>query len=96
VNAAFHGESYGWEAQFLERSEILVSCGGFALRELAACWTEAERRAIKKQACGLCGGNLWLCEAHPDQLADHDPTCDDQASLARAVSRRRRPNARAC
>jgi len=27
----FHGESYGWEAQFLERGELLVSRGGFAL-----------------------------------------------------------------
>ena len=30
----FHGESYGWEAQFLERGEILASRGGFGLREL--------------------------------------------------------------
>lgn len=30
----FHGESYGWEAQFLERGELLVSHGGFPLRAL--------------------------------------------------------------
>jgi hypothetical protein len=26
----FHGESYGWEVQFLERGELMVSRGGFA------------------------------------------------------------------
>ena len=28
----FHGESYGWEAQFLERGELWYSRGGFAMR----------------------------------------------------------------
>ena len=44
----FHGESYGWEAQFLERGELLFSRGGFVLRELAVKWAEQERKAIEK------------------------------------------------
>jgi hypothetical protein len=31
----FHSESYGWEAPFLERGELLFSRGEFALRALA-------------------------------------------------------------
>ena len=71
----FHGESYGWEAQFLERGELLVSRGGFALRTLAVQWAERERKLIEGQTCGHCSGTGWMCEAHPDQLADHEPTC---------------------
>lgn len=82
----FHGESYGWEAQFLvpagpgrgkkgkrrdllvpavsdvptfkelgidkkmanERGELLISRGGFVLRELAVQWAEHEREAMEK------------------------------------------------
>jgi hypothetical protein len=44
----FHGESYGWEAQFLERGELLVSRGGFITRALAVQWAEEERKAIVK------------------------------------------------
>ena len=43
----FHGESYGWEAQFLERGELLVSRGGFSLRALAVRWAEDERKAME-------------------------------------------------
>jgi hypothetical protein len=43
----FHGESYGWEAQFFERGELLVSRGGFAVRERAVRRAEQERRAIE-------------------------------------------------
>ena len=39
----FHGASYGWEAQILERGELLVSHGGFPLRALAVAWAEGER-----------------------------------------------------
>src|SRR5437879_5469031 len=42
----FHGESYGWEAQFFERGELMFSREGFVLRELAVQWAEVERRAI--------------------------------------------------
>jgi hypothetical protein len=28
----FHGESFGWEAQFLERGALFYSRGGFVLR----------------------------------------------------------------
>ncbi|PYR02267.1 MAG: hypothetical protein DMG00_29270, partial [Acidobacteria bacterium] len=41
----FHGEPYGWEAQFLERGELICSRGGFVLRELAAQWARLERDA---------------------------------------------------
>lgn len=40
----FNGESYGWEAQFLERGELWYSRGGFVLRELAVQWATAERK----------------------------------------------------
>ena len=35
VELRFNGESYGWEAQFLERGEILMCRGGFVTRALA-------------------------------------------------------------
>jgi hypothetical protein len=72
----FHDESYGWEVQFHERGELFASRGGFALRELAVRWAEIERQAIEGRPCAHCGGAGWMCEAHPDQVADHDPTCD--------------------
>jgi hypothetical protein len=39
----FHGESYGWEAQFFERGELFCSHGLFVTRELAVHWAEAQR-----------------------------------------------------
>jgi len=42
----FHGESYGWEAQFLVRGELFCSHGAFVTRAAAIRWAEAERRAI--------------------------------------------------
>lgn len=42
----FNGESFGWEAQFLERGELLMSRGGFVTRALAVQWAELERRYI--------------------------------------------------
>ena len=75
----FHGESYGWEVQFIERGELFASRGGFALRELAVRWADIERQAIERRPCARCGGLGWLCEAHPEQLADHDPNCDGPA-----------------
>ena len=44
----FHGESYGWEAQFLERGELLYSRGAFMTRALAVQWAEEERKAMEK------------------------------------------------
>jgi hypothetical protein len=44
----FHGESYGWEVQFFERSE---TCGGrlaFSTRTSAIRWAEAERDALER------------------------------------------------
>jgi hypothetical protein len=43
----FHGESYGWEAQFLERGELLYARGGFVLRALAVQWAEQEQKALE-------------------------------------------------
>jgi hypothetical protein len=44
----FHGESFGWEAQLLERGELLYTRGGFALRAQAIAWAEDERKAMEK------------------------------------------------
>ena len=44
----FHGESYGWEVQFLERGELRYSHGPFVLRELAAHWADEQRKAMEK------------------------------------------------
>jgi hypothetical protein len=44
----FHGESYGWEAQFLERGELIYAHGGFVMRQLAVQWADQERKAIEK------------------------------------------------
>ena len=44
----FHGESYGWEAQFLERGELSHSHGGFTTRAAAVQWADEERKAIEK------------------------------------------------
>ncbi len=41
----FHGESYGWEARFFKRGELLCSHGGFPLRALAVQWADQERGA---------------------------------------------------
>src|SRR6202521_2816428 len=39
----FHGESYRWEAQCLERGGLLVSRGRFITHALRAQWAEEER-----------------------------------------------------
>ncbi len=44
----FKGESYGWEAQFFERGELVYSRGGFVLRAFAVQSAEQERTAIEK------------------------------------------------
>jgi hypothetical protein len=44
----FHGESFGWEAQFLERGELWYSRGAFVNRADAIEWAELERKAIEK------------------------------------------------
>jgi hypothetical protein len=81
----FHGEPYGlasrrpWRRSSSSRGELLFSRGGFARRELAVRWAEIERQAIEGRPCAHCGGAGWMCEAHPDQLTDHDPACDGPA-----------------
>ena len=44
----FHGESFGWEAQFLERGDLLYARGGFVTRASAVQWVEMEREGMKK------------------------------------------------
>jgi hypothetical protein len=46
----FHGEAFGWEAQFLERGELLFSRAAFATRALAAQWAGEERKALEGAA----------------------------------------------
>ena len=43
----FHGESYGWEAQFLERGELFYSRSSFVFRADAVCWARLEREAME-------------------------------------------------
>jgi hypothetical protein len=43
----FNGESYGWEARFLDGDELWYSRGGFALKELAVAWAWEARRAME-------------------------------------------------
>jgi hypothetical protein len=44
----FHGESFGWEAQFFERGEFFASRGAFVTRAMAVQWAEEERKVIEK------------------------------------------------
>ena len=48
VELRFNGESYGWEAQFLERGELLFSHGAFATKALAIQWAEQERVSMAR------------------------------------------------
>jgi hypothetical protein len=41
-----HGESYGWEAQFFERGELVYARGSFVTGALAVRWAELERDAM--------------------------------------------------
>jgi hypothetical protein len=44
----FHGESFGWEAQFLERGDLLYARGGFAIRTQAVHWAMQERKVLER------------------------------------------------
>lgn len=44
----FHGESYGWEAVFLERGELFFSHGAFVTKAVAVQWAEVKRDAMMK------------------------------------------------
>jgi hypothetical protein len=46
----FHGESYGWEATFFERGDLLCSHGAFVTRKAAIAWAELEREAMERSA----------------------------------------------
>jgi hypothetical protein len=47
----FHGESYGWDAQFYERGEILIG-RRFQTKGLAIQWAEEERKAAEQNMKG--------------------------------------------
>jgi hypothetical protein len=42
----FHGESYGWEAQILERGELFTAHAAFVTKAAAIGWAEHERMAL--------------------------------------------------
>ena len=44
----FHGESYGWEAPFIEGGELLFSHGAFVTRALAVQWAEEEQKSMER------------------------------------------------
>ena len=43
----FNGESYGWEARFMDRGELWYSRGAFPLKELAIQFAWVERMAME-------------------------------------------------
>jgi hypothetical protein len=43
----FNGESYGWEAQFLEQGELLYARGTFPTKALAIQWATEERKSME-------------------------------------------------
>jgi hypothetical protein len=43
----FHGESFGWEAQFFYRGDLEYSLGAFITRAAAVQWAEEERWAME-------------------------------------------------
>jgi hypothetical protein len=51
----FNGESYGREAQFVERGELLISHGAFVLRQLAVQWAEELRKAMERHESSGAG-----------------------------------------
>lgn len=54
----FHGESYGWEAQFLEGGQLFYSRGGFMTRALAVQWANEERKAMERQPDSRRAGSV--------------------------------------
>jgi hypothetical protein len=44
----YHGESSGWEVQFLEQDEVFSRRGGFTTCQAAIAWAELERATMEK------------------------------------------------
>jgi hypothetical protein len=44
-----HGESYGWEARFSDRTGLVFSRGAFVMKAAAVQWAEEQRTAIERQ-----------------------------------------------
>jgi hypothetical protein len=68
----FQGEWYGWETQFFETGEILISRDGFPLRALAAQRADQQRRAIGQERWRMKGNPPLIgkaLEAPTDPLA---------------------------
>jgi hypothetical protein len=64
--------TYGTEAQFFHNETFYLS-RRFDTRDQAVAWAHRKRRPIEHGPCPRCDGGGWLCAAHPDQVADHDP-----------------------
>jgi hypothetical protein len=45
----FHGESYGWEVQFLERGTLFFAHGAFTTRAAAIEWATQQRQADEER-----------------------------------------------
>jgi hypothetical protein len=45
----FHGQTYGWEAQFFERGELLFALGAFVTHQGAIQWAEDERQRLEQR-----------------------------------------------
>ena len=43
-----HGETCGWEAQFLEAGQLFLTRGGFATRVAAVQWAHKKQKAIEE------------------------------------------------
>jgi hypothetical protein len=43
----FHGESYGWEAQYLEGGVLFMAHGAFVTRAAVARWAESMRPTVE-------------------------------------------------
>ena len=57
----FHGESWGWEAQILQRGELSYS-RRFLLRQQAVQWAEEERKALDGGGGRLPGGQIGVLD----------------------------------
>ena len=49
----FHGESYGWEAQFLDTRGLFYAHGAFPMRALAIAWAQETRKDLEAMATSL-------------------------------------------
>ena len=67
----FHGESWGWEAQFFDRGEFLIG-RRFDTRNQALQWAELERQAIDDLP--TMSGWRRISEQHPERSRAEEST----------------------